>query len=66
MEDAMESPRDKQAYRGPEIVDVGGIEALTTGHSTPVRDLESNPPTYYNANPPSVGQGVEEVDLGDR
>jgi hypothetical protein len=51
-------------YQGPNIIDVGSVIKLTRAGGTPVRDNTNDElRTYYDANPPQVG---EEVDLGDR
>jgi hypothetical protein len=41
---------DKQRYRGPDIVEMGDVESITTSDGTPVRDNpHQEPPTYYDA-----------------
>jgi hypothetical protein len=64
MRDETKLSQGKEEYRGPDIVDVGDVIAATTGHSEPVKDLESDPVTWYNA-AKFNSEGLQEVDLGD-
>ena len=64
MRDEKKLSQGKEKYRGPDIVDVGDVIASTTGHSEPVRDLESDPPTWYNAAKYN-SDALQEVDLED-
>ncbi len=45
-------------YRGPAIVDVGEVEEITTAGSELVREPGSEPPDWYNPNPPPWQGGV--------
>jgi hypothetical protein len=46
----------KGTYRPPEIVELGGVEAITTAGDSPVRDNPGqNPPDWDNPNPPTQG-----------
>lgn len=47
------SGQSKQRYRGPGIVDIGDVEAVTTAGREPVRDNPGlEPPDWDNPNPP--------------
>jgi hypothetical protein len=54
-------PAQTKKWRKPEIVDVGDIEDITTGNDGPLRDPNSNPPTYAPRN--GAPDPDEEVDL---
>jgi hypothetical protein len=54
---------DRLSYAGPEIVDVGPVLEITTGRTTPVRDLQSDPMTYFDAS--KRGSPTDEVELGN-
>ena len=56
--------QSKRPYSGPAIIDVGSIETLTTGSSSPVGDPPADGTTGYYNSAPTLQNA--EVELGGR